>query len=276
MHIEPRHAVIIDDTVNILKALPDDSVQLIIADPPYNIDIAEWDSYDDYVKWASEWINESFRVLKKTGNLIIFGGFQFDNSGRGDLLELVHYIRHSTKFRLVNVIIWYYKNGISARRFFSNRHEEIMWFSKTKKYIFNLDDIRIKYDDETLKLYKKDKRLNHSNLEKGKNPTNVWEISRLNSNSLERVGHPTQKPKAIIERIVKSMSNENDIVLDLFAGSAITINVCTELNRKSINCDIDPMTLEYASLQFLNNNIIVPTIITELEELNTILKENDL
>lgn len=243
------HAIIIADTLETLKRMPDESVQLIIADPPYNIDIAEWDTYENYIGWASKWIDEAYRVLKKTGNLVIFGGFQFENQGRGDLLELVHYIRKHTEYNLVNVIIWYYKNGITARRFFANRHEEIMWFSKSKKYTFNLDPVRIKYDKETLELYKKDKRLNHEMLEKGKNPTNVWEISRLNSNSTERVGHPTQKPYAIIERIVKSMSSEGDVVMDIFAGSAVSMRVCIDNKRHFIGVDKDKTTLEYAELQ---------------------------
>ena len=247
--METKHAVIISDVLDCLKRIPNDSIQLIIADPPYNIDIAEWDSYDNYIEWASRWIEESYRVLSRTGNLILFGGFQFENAGRGDLFELVHYIRSQTQLKLVNVIIWYYKNGISARRFFSNRHEEIMWFAKTKKYTFNLDDIRIKYDDATLELYKRDKRLNPENLKKGKNPTNVWEISRLNSNSLERVGHPTQKPYAIIERLVKGLSSEGDMVMDIFAGSAISTRVCIETGRNSISCDKDLKTLEYANEQ---------------------------
>lgn len=234
-----KHKIYVDDILNCLKKLPDESVQLIIADPPYNIDIAEWDSYDDYIEWASEWIHEAYRVLKKTGNIVIFGGFQFENPNRADLLELVHYIRNYTELNLVNVIIWYYKNGITARRFFANRHEEIMWFAKSRKYVFNLDDVRIKYDEETLNLYKRDKRLKFENLLKGKNPTNVWEISRLNSNSRERVGHPTQKPQQIIERIVKSMSDPGDVVLDMFAGSAITLKVCIENDRDSILCDCD-------------------------------------
>ena len=247
--METKHAVIICDVLDCLKQIPDNSIQLIIADPPYNIDIAEWDSYDNYIEWASQWIEESYRVLSKTGNLVLFGGFQFENAGRGDLFELVHYIRSHTQLKLVNVIIWYYKNGISARRFFSNRHEEIMWFAKTKKYTFNLDDIRVKYDDATLELYKRDKRLNPDNLEKGKNPTNVWEISRLNSNSLERVGHPTQKPYAIIERLVRGLSSEGDTVMDLFAGSTISTRVCIEAGRNSISCDKDSKTLEYANEQ---------------------------
>lgn len=247
--MDTKHKIVVSDILECLKKIPNESVQLIIADPPYNIDIAEWDCYEDYIEWAAEWIHEAFRVLKKTGNIVIFGGFQFENPNRADLLELVHYIRNHTEFKLVNVIIWYYKNGITAHRFFANRHEEIMWFAKSKKYAFNLDDVRIKYDDATLELYKKDKRLKLENLLKGKNPTNVWEISRLNSNSKERVGHPTQKPQQIIERIVKSMSSPGDIVFDMFAGSAITLKVCIENDRDSILCDKDSSLKEYANKQ---------------------------
>lgn len=243
------HIPLIKDSLELLKELPDESVQLVIADPPYNIDIEEWDKYENYLEWAKKWIHEVYRVLKKTGNFVLFGGFQFESAERGDLLDLVYYIRKNTKFNLVNVIIWYYKNGITARRFFANRHEEIIWFAKTNKYIFNLDDVRIKYDQETLEIYKKDKRLNIDNLYKGKNPTNVWEIPRLNSNSRERVGHPTQKPERIIERIVKSMSNEGDLVLDIFAGSGVSTKVCIENKRNSISCDKDKKFKEYLNKQ---------------------------
>ncbi len=269
------HTVFNEDCINILKELPNNSVQLIIADPPYNINIESWDNFNNYLEWAKEWIHEAERVLKNEGNFVIFGGFQFENPERGDLIDLIYYIRRNTNFRVVNVITWYYKNGISARRFFSNRHEEIVWLVKGKKYIFNLDDVRIKYDEKTLDLYKKDKRLNINNLIKGKNPTNVWEIARLNSNSKERVGHPTQKPQKIIERLVKALSNEGDVVLDIFAGSAITTKVCIENNRNSISCDIDKEFLKYVELQLLklNKNYsykITPQLDTMIELTNTI------
>ena len=120
---------------------------------------------------------------------------------------------------------------------------------KTKtKYKF-CGAYRIKYDKETLELYKKDKRLQEKNLLKGKNPSNVWEISRLNSNSKERVGHVTQKPEAIMRRIIKSMSAERDIVLDAFAGSTVAAKVCIEENRNSISCDIDPKSTDYFQTQ---------------------------
>ncbi len=91
----------------------------------------------------------------------------------------------------------------------------------------------------------KDKRLRPESVDKGKNPSNVWKIGRLNGNSLERVGHPTQKPIAIIERIIKSMSYEGSTVLDFFAGSGVTSRVAIEHGRHSIGVDRDASLLEY-------------------------------
>jgi site-specific DNA-methyltransferase (adenine-specific) len=245
-----KHIIAQADCIDFLKTLPDRSVQLILIDPPYNIDIATWDSFDNYIEWASKWIYEVERVLDDTGNFVVFGGIQFKNEQVGDLLELMHFIRHKTNLKMVNLIIWYYKNGMSAHRFFANRHEEIVWYVKSKKYTFNLDEVRIPFDEKTKKAYMSDKRLNPESIEKGKNPTNVWEIKRLNGNSKERVGHPTQKPSEIIERLVKALSNPGDIVLDFFAGSGSTTKVCIEQNRHSISVDIDE-SLKY----FLNKHL---------------------
>ena len=239
------HALYIEDAVEFLKKMPSESVQLILIDPPYNLELAEWDKFDNFLDWAKQWLDEIYRVLNKNGNCVIFGGFQFQDLKQGDLLEILHYVRHNTKLRLINLIIWYYKNGMSAHRYFANRHEEAIWLSKTNKYYFDLDSVRIPFDEKTKELYKKDKRLNPENVEKGKNPTNVWEIGRLNGNSLERVGHPTQKPLEIIRRFVKALSYEGSLVLDFFAGSGTTGRVCIEEKRHSILVDNDASLLKY-------------------------------
>lgn len=233
------HYVVIQDCVTLLNQIPDNSIQLIICDPPYNLDIATWDRFSNYVEWASEWIKQVVRILSPSGSLVLFGGVQYQNETGGDLLELMHYLRHKTPLILVNAIVWYYKNGMSAHRFFANRHEEIVWYAKTKKYTFNLDDVRIPFDEKTKQSYLADRRLNPLSVEKGKNPTNVWDISRLNANSLERVGHPTQKPIELIRRLIRALSNPNDTVLDFFAGSGTTTRVCIEEGRHSICSDID-------------------------------------
>lgn len=234
-----------NDCLQLLKSLPDNSIDLILIDPPYNLDLADWDTYSNYIEWAAKWLDEAYRVLSKNGNMIIFGGTQFQDVRSGDLIEIIYYCRHNTKFRLVNTIVWYYKNGMSAHRYFANRHEEVIWLTKTKQYYFDLDSVRVKYDEKELKLALKDKRLIPENVMKGKNPTNVWEIGRLNGNSLERVGHPTQKPLEIIRRLVKSLSYPDSIVLDFFAGSGTTGRVCIEEKRNCIMCDTNPESQVY-------------------------------
>lgn len=239
------HAIYIKDAIRFLRNLPDNSVQLVLVDPPYNLDLEYWDRFPDYLDWAKQWIDEIYRVMSDNGNCVIFGGFQFQDLKQGDLLEILHYARHNTKLRLINLIIWHYKNGMSAHRYFANRHEEAIWLSKTKKYYFDLDSVRIPYDKESKKAALKDKRLIPENIEKGKNPTNVWEIGRLNGNSSERVGHPTQKPAEIIRRFVRALSYEGSLVLDFFAGSGTTGRVCIEENRHSIMVDADKSLLDY-------------------------------
>jgi site-specific DNA-methyltransferase (adenine-specific) len=98
----------------------------------------------------------------------------------------------------------------------------------------------------------KDKRLRADSVEKGRNPTNVWRFGRLNGNSLERVGHPTQKPIALIDRIVKSMSYEGSVVLDFFAGTAVTSRVAIELGRHSISTDRETIITDYFAKHMMN------------------------
>lgn len=244
------HSIVTSDCLELLGRLPDESVQLIVCDPPYNIQLAHWDSHQDYLAWASGWLREAERVLAPTGNLVIFGGLQYQaEAGSGDLLTLLYDMRKNSAMRLANLIVWNYPNGMSAHRFFANRHEEIAWFGKTAKYYFDLDAVREPYDEETKAAYMKDKRLKPESVEKGRNPTNVWRMSRLNGNSKERVGHPTQKPREVIQRIVRALSFPGSVVLDFFAGSGITARVAIEEGRHSISGDAEPILHEYLGKQ---------------------------
>jgi len=253
------HAIVKSDCLELLRSLPDESVQLIVCDPPYNINLASWDNFHNYIEWAATWLKESERVLKPTGNIAICGGLQYQGeAGSGDLLDILSYMRRNSKMLLANLIIWYYKNGMSAHRFFANRHEEIAWFGKTSKYFFDLDAVRIPFDEETKRAYLKDKRLRPESVEKGKNPTNVWEIGRLNGNSMERVGHPTQKPIALIQRLVRGLSYPGSVVLDFFAGSGVTTRVAIEEGRHSIASDADSALKNYLQqhIQAMDNDLL--------------------
>jgi len=263
--------------IDLLKNLPDSSIQLIICDPPYNLNMAKWDEFKDYIGWASQWLKEVPRVLKDSGSIVIFGGFQFRNENGGDLLEIIHYIRHNIPLRLINVIIWHYNNGMSAHRFFANRHEELVWYAKTNKYIFNLDAVRLPFDEATKKAYRRDKRLNPESIEKGKNPTNVWEIPRLNGNAKERVGHLTQKPLALVRQLILALSNPGDIVLDFFAGSGSATVASIETTRNSISSDIDQHLKSYVErlLDFNGRLTPIPFSLLKSTELSTLFPKSN-
>ena len=237
---ESKICLSVTDCLDFLNGIPDKSVQLICIDPPYNPELAQWDVYDNYIAWASKWIGESYRVLADDGNMAVFGGTQFRDVKSGDLVDIIHHVRRNTQFKLINKIIWHYPNGMSARRYFANRYEEIVWLAKSNSYYFDLDAVREPYSEKNLEAALRDKRLNPKNTQKGKNPTNVWRMNRLNGNSGERVGHPTQKPAAVIERLVKALSRPGDVVLDFFAGSGTTGRVCIATRRNCLMCDSDP------------------------------------
>ncbi len=255
--VSTKHIFDVGDCLDILAKIPSNSVQLIVCDPPYNILLADWDDHADYIAWAKQWLAEAERVLAPTGSIAIFGGLQYQGeAGSGDLLSIISHMREHSKMLLANLIIWNYPNGMSAQRFFANRHEEIAWFAKSKKYFFDLDAVREPYDEETKAAYMKDKRLNPESVEKGRNPTNVWRMPRLNGNSLERVGHPTQKPAVVIERLVRALSYPGSTVLDFFAGSGVTARVAIQEGRNSICTDRDPIFEEYIAKQltFIKGN----------------------
>lgn len=271
-----RHVFDVGDCLDVLAKIPSDSIQLIVCDPPYNILLADWDDHANYISWAEQWLAEAERVLSPTGSIAIFGGLQYQGeAGSGDLLSIISHMREHSKMLLANLIIWNYPNGMSAQRFFANRHEEIAWFAKTKKYFFDLDAVREPYDEATKAAYMKDKRLNPESVEKGRNPTNVWRIGRLNGNSLERVGHPTQKPAAVIERLVRALSYPGSTVLDFFAGSGVTARVAIQEGRNSICTDADPVFRDYMAKQIeflraegLLNNVRQYEVVDGIENLH--------
>jgi len=234
------HLALRSDAVELLKALPTGSVQLAVLDPPYNLDIATWDRFGDYLGWAKGWLSELPRILRDRGSVVIFGGLQYRAERTGDLLELLHFLRHGSELRMVNLIVWNYSTGMGAHRFFASRHEEIAWFARSDKYYFDLDAVRQKFDEKTLQRYSRDKRLNRESLLKGKNPGNVWKMERLNANSAERVGHPTQKPSELVRRLVRALSYPGSLVLDPFAGSGVTARVCIEEGRSCVVSDSNP------------------------------------
>lgn len=232
-----------EDIFEFLNKLEDESMDLIIADPPYNQNIDKWDFFKnekEYFEFMYKWLDLAIKKLKETGSIYLF------NNAYNSAFILTHLVKKGLCFK--NNIIWYKKDGFSGtRKKFVNNQESILFFTKSKKYTFNFNDIRMPYlSQDRMKtaiskgILKNGKRWFPN--PNGKLCTDVWEITstRLKNKikgKVVKTEHPTPKPKEMIERIIKASSNQNDIVLDLFSGSGITIEVCTENNRNFISCE---------------------------------------
>lgn len=240
------------DSIKWLKTLKPKSVDLIFADPPYNIKKADWDTFEsqeEYIKWSIQWIEQAARVLKDTGTLYICG-----------FSEILADLKHpaSKYFKTCRWIVWHYKNKANLGNDWGRSHESILHFRKTRDFTFNIDNIRIPYGDHTLK-YPKHPQAETSQYNNGKTEKQIWEPNPLGakpkdvieipttSNGMhEKTIHPTQKPEELLRKIILASSNENDIILDPFSGSGTTAVCAEQLNRKWLACDISAEYLDLA------------------------------
>ncbi len=227
-----------EDAIGGINRIPDGSVDLIVADPPYCLGKDYGNGSDklkpkDYLEWSKKWIDAVFPKIKVTGSIYIFLTWQYSP-------EIFSYMK--TKLTMINEIIWDRKvpsMGGSVRKF-SSVHDNIGFFVKSKKYYFNLEPVRIPYDEKTKKLRTRSIFVGKKWLELGYNPKDVWSIARIHAEAAERESHPTQKPLEIIERIVKASSPEHGIVLDPFMGSGTTAIACLKFKRNYIGFEINP------------------------------------
>ncbi|MBM2814048.1 MAG: methylase domain protein [Ignavibacteria bacterium] len=240
------------DSIKWLKTLQSKSIDLIFADPPYNIKKADWDTFEsqeEYIKWSMLWIKEASRILKDNGTLFICG-----------FSEILADLKHpaSKYFKSCRWIVWHYKNKANLGNDWGRSHESILHFRKSKEFTFNIDTIRIPYSEHTLK-YPTHPQAETSqyggNAEKyqawepnpnGAKPKDVIEIPTTCNGMHEKTPHPTQKPEELLRKIILASSNENDIILDPFCGSGTTPVCAEQLNRKWLACDISSDYLDWA------------------------------
>ena len=232
-----NHKIIHGDVLLALKAIQDESVDLIFADPPYNIGkdfdgIKENWTEENFLTWCYEWIEDCHRVLKPTGT------FYFMNSTK-NMPFLDIFCRNI--FSIKSRIVWSYdSSGVQAKSFFGSMYEPILMLTKhPKEYTFNYKEIMVEAKTGAKRQlidYRKNPPQPYNTK---KVPGNVWEYPRVRFKMDEYENHPTQKPEALLERIIKSSSNEGDIVLDPFSGSFTTGSVAKKLNRKFIGIEIN-------------------------------------
>lgn len=234
--------------LELLKTMPTGSQQLIVTSPPYNIG-KEYEKrlhLDIYLKQQAEIISECVRTLTAAGSICWQVGNYVDNGSiiPLDSVLLPIFRKHGLKMR--NRIIWHFEHGLHCSRRFSGRYETIIWFTKTDDYVFNLDPVRVPQKYPGKKHFKGPKAGQFSCNPLGKNPGDVWVIPNVKSNHIEKEKHPCQFPVELIERLVLSMSNKNDWVLDPFLGTGTSIIAAIRHNRRGAGAEVVPAYISLA------------------------------
>jgi len=241
------------DAIEWLSTLDTDSVDLVIADPPYNIKKAEWDNFASgqaYVEWSLTWIEQVSRILKPTGSFYI--------CGFSEILADIK-LPASRFFKGCRWLIWHYKNKANLSNDWGRSHESILHFRKTKNFYMDIDNVRILYGEHTLKYPSHPQAItsqyanNDNNYSKtwnphskGAKPRDVIEIPTTCNGMNEKTKHPTQKPEELIRKFILASSKRQDIVIDPFLGSGTTAVTAEQLGRKWLGCDMNSEYLELA------------------------------
>ncbi len=259
------------DNLTVLRSIPDESIDLIYIDPPFNTgkqqtrkhlktELSETgdrtgfqgkryqtiqlgsrsytDVYDDYLAFLEPRLQEAYRILKQHGSLY----FHID-------YREVHYCKLLldqifSRDSFINEIIWAYDYGARTRKKWPPKHDNILWYAKDpQQYTFNYDAIdRIPYLSPGL--------VGPEKAAKGKTPTDTWWHTIVPTNGTEKTGYPTQKPLGIIRRIITASSNPGEVVMDFFAGSGTVGTACLELDRNFILVDNNDQALEVMKKRF--------------------------
>lgn len=241
-----NNLIINQDCIEGMKAIESNSIDVIIADPPYNLNknFGKWDERKNkeiWLPWSKEWLDEANRVLKDGGNIFVYGIHHH-------LCWLQCYM-YEIGLTYRRQIIWYYENGFSGyKNTLAAHYEPLLWFSKGDGYTYN----------EIREPYKSTERLKHKVTKNGKVWTphpegrlagDVWSFPTLAGRRFkdEKVDHPTQKPLSISERIVRHFSNERDTILIPFVGSGSECVAAKKLGRNFIGFELNSDYIEIAN-----------------------------
>ena len=233
------------DCLDVLPALSDASVHLIVADPPYFRVLAEswdnqWPDESAYLDWSVAWLRAAMRLLVPGGLCFIFG-----QVGKREHVWLHTMSRFTAEFEFHDLIIWDRAVGYDRRDSFCPAYEQILVLKQSGAPArFDKEAVREPYNAATQARYLKDSRYTNKEkrrayLEKGKFATNLWRVPSLKGSSKEKVGHPTQKPLALLEKIIASSSREGDCLLDPFCGSGSSLVAAHALKRRFIGIEAD-------------------------------------
>ena len=232
-----QYRIIHGDALEALENISDNSIDLIFADPPYNIGknfagcLDKWDTDEEYLQWCYKWLELCVNKLKVNGSFYVMTSTQF-------MPYFDLFLRD--RINIMSRIAWYYdSSGVQAKNYFGSMYEPILFCVKNKEhYTFNSDDIMVEAktgSQRKLIDYRKNPPQPYNTK---KVPGNVWEFARVRYRMAEYENHPTQKPVALLDRIIRASSNEGDLVLDPFSGTFTTAYVAKMLNRKCIGIEL--------------------------------------
>lgn len=236
------------DCMQVLREIPDDSIQLVVTSPPYNLG-KEYErrlQLDVYLEQQAEVIRECVRVLSPRGSICWQVGNYVNNGAIIPLDTVLYPIFADLGLQMRNRIIWHFEHGLHCTNRFSGRYETIIWFTKTKDYVFNLDPVRVPQKYPGKKHFKGPKAGQYSSNPLGKNPGDLWVVPNVKSNHVEKTEHPCQFPVELIERLVLSMTNKDDWVLDPFLGTGTTIIAALRHDRRGAGAEMHPRYIELA------------------------------
>ena len=248
------------DAADFLDTIPSNSVALIVTSPPYNIgkDYEQKTALEKYLQTQEKIVSQLYRVLREDGSICWQVG-NFIQKGEVYPLDIFYYdIFKQQNMFLRNRIVWHYGHGLHAKKRFSGRYETILWFSKSDNYLFNLDPVRVPSKYPGKRHYKGAKKGQLSGNKKGKNPSDVWEIlvkdweeaiwdiPNVKSNHPEKTNHPCQYPVELVERCVLALTNENDWVLDPYAGAGTSLIAAIKNNRRAMGSEKELDYIEIA------------------------------
>ena len=228
------------DNLEFLRVLPDDYCKLIVTSPPCNLgkDYEAQSSLNDYLEEQKRVIDECIRVLHPKGSMCWQVGNYVHNGEIMPLDTLVYPIFRAGGLKLRNRIIWHFGHGLHCTRRLSGRYETINWWTMADDYTWNLDPIRVPPKYPGKKHFKGPHAGKLSCNPKGKNPSDVWEFPNVKNNHPEKTAHPCQFPVELVERLVLSMTDGGDSVLDPYMGVGSTIIAALMHGRNAYGCDI--------------------------------------
>ena len=243
-------ALFTGDSIEWMKTINDESIDMVFADPPYNIKKADWDDFgsqERYIEWSMRWIEQASRILKPTGSLYVCG-----------FSEILADLKHPSMryFSSCRWLVWFYRNKANLGKDWGRSHESILHLRKKDFGHINYDDVRIPYGKHTLK-YPDHPQADSSQYGRkgshwtpnalGAQPKDVVEIPTTCNGMNEKTPHPTQKPEELLRKLILASSSEGDLVLDPFSGSGTTAVVASQLHRQWLACDENPEYNQWAT-----------------------------